>query len=96
MWNHPEYLPGSGLASERMSVNVKHPGLLGDPDLQRWFNNLSKGIPIVVDIHLWTLGRFCNNIGTTPKRFVKMLLKKIEDVTQNFIDELEPLRKPSE
>ena len=73
----------------------KHKELLNDEDVNRWFKNLSKGSVILSDVYLRSLGRFCDQIKTTPKQFAKMPLKKMEDITQDFIDNLESLKKPS-
>ena len=73
----------------------KYKKLLDDVDLKRWYRNLGKGSIILADVYLRALGRFCEHIRMTPKQFVKLSLKKMEDVTHDFIDELESAKKPS-
>ncbi len=50
---------------------------------------------IVADEYLRALGRFCERIKVTPKQFVKMPKSKMEDITQDFINDMESRRKPS-
>ena len=76
----------------RKAVYIK---LLEDPSVKRWYSNLAKGSVILADVYLRALGRFCERVKTTPKQFVKMPVRKLEDVTQDFIDELESAKKPS-
>ncbi|MEE9283759.1 MAG: hypothetical protein V3U49_06775, partial [Nitrososphaerales archaeon] len=73
----------------------KYRKLLEDADLKRWYRNLGKGSIILADVYLRALGRFCEHIKMTPKQFVKLSQKKMEDVTHDFIDELESEKKPS-
>jgi len=73
----------------------KYKQLLDDVDVKRWISNLSKGSVILADVYLRALGRFCERVKTTPQQFAKMPLKKMEDVTQDFIDEMESTKQPS-
>ncbi|MEE9586022.1 MAG: hypothetical protein V3W09_03885, partial [Nitrososphaerales archaeon] len=65
----------------------KYKKLLRDADVKRWYSNLAKGSNILADVYLRALGRFCEQVKLTPKQFVTMPLKKMEDVAQDFIDE---------
>jgi integrase len=74
---------------------AKYRALLEDPDVRRWYSNLSKGSVILADIYLRVLGRFCEYNETTPGDLAGLPVERMEDTTQDFIDRLEALRKPS-
>lgn len=69
--------------------------LLKDPDVKRWQTNLSKGSVIVADVYFRALGRFCPSIKMSPRQFISLPQKEIEDLTQDFIDQLERIGKYS-
>jgi integrase len=68
--------------------------LLDDPNLKRWYSNIRKGSVISAEIYLRALGRFCEYAKMTPKQFAELPLEKIEDMTQDFIDEFEAKYSP--
>jgi hypothetical protein len=70
------------------------PDLLDDPDFKRWYSNIRKGSVISAEIYLRALGRFCEHAEMTPKQFAELPLEKIEDMTQDFIDEFETKYSP--
>src|SRR5487761_1835175 len=78
---------------EQAEGNSSSSMLLDDPNIRRWHTNLTKTSPITADIYVRSLGRFCSQANTTPQQFVKMSQKKIEDVTQDFINSLESQKK---
>lgn len=63
--------------------------LIKDKNLNRWYNNNSKGSLIVADIYLRSLGRFCDSVKMTPEQYVRLSKKRMEEVAQDFIDQLE-------
>lgn len=78
---------------EQAEGNSSSSMLLDNPNIRRWHTNLTKTSPITADIYVRSLGRFCSQANTTPQQFVKMPQKKIEDVTQDFINSLESQKK---
>jgi integrase len=69
--------------------------LLEDANLKRWYNNNSKSSLIVADVYLRALGRFCYAVRTDPAAFVRLSKRRMEEVTQDFIDDLERAGKYS-
>ena len=70
------------------------PSLLEDPTVKRWYSNIRKGSVISAEIYLRALGRFCEYAEMTPAQFAELPLEKIEDMTQDFIDEFESKYSP--
>lgn len=73
----------------------KNGSLLRDANVQRWFSNLKKGSVISAEISLRALARFCQHVKMSPEEYVKLPLQKMEDMAQDFVDDLESARKPS-
>ena len=70
--------------------------LLEDENILRWYKNIKRGSNITADVYLRTLGRFCEETGTTPQGLVsvgKKNAKKVEDVLMDFIDKSEEKKR---
>ncbi|HZW56645.1 MAG TPA: hypothetical protein VFF30_10180 [Nitrososphaerales archaeon] len=67
---------------------------LQDPNVKRWYNNLSKSSVIVADIYLRRLGSFCKKLSVTPSQFSRFSLRRMEDMAQDYIDEFEKRKNP--
>jgi integrase len=49
----------------------KHRDLLCDPDIKRWYDNVSRGSRITADVYLRRLGSICNSLGVrNPKELL--------------------------
>lgn len=69
--------------------------LLGkDKNLSRWYNNLSKGSVIVAENYLRRLGSFCEKNRVAPSDLARLHVRKLEDMTQDFVDRMESESKP--
>ena len=60
-----------------------------DKDVERWYQNLSKGSVIVADIYLRRLGSFCRENKITPGKLAKLPVAKIENLAMDFINDFE-------
>jgi hypothetical protein len=47
-----------------------------DPNLKRWYTNLSKASQLSADIYLRRFGSFCREVNITPAQFAKLSLRK--------------------
>jgi hypothetical protein len=56
---------------------------------------MRKGSVISAEINLRALDRFRRHIKMSPKEYARLPLQKMEDVAQDFVDELESAKKPS-
>ncbi|MBI3859317.1 MAG: site-specific integrase [Thaumarchaeota archaeon] len=72
-----------------MGFKSEYGQLLEDRNLARWYSNLSKGSIIVAQVYLRRLGSFCKQLGISPGEYVKLPLRKMEDVAQDFIEAME-------
>jgi hypothetical protein len=46
--------------------------LLDDPDVNRWYNNVSRGSCVTADVYLRRVGSFCQTFNTSPKSLAGM------------------------
>jgi hypothetical protein len=76
-----------------MGFKKEYGQLLEDKNLARWHSNLSKGSTIVAEVYLRRLGSFCKQVGISPGEYVKLPLRKMEDVAQDFIEAMENSKK---
>ena len=70
--------------------------LLKDPDVERWYRNVSRGSPITAEVHLRRLSLFCEQNGLTPKALIDLGIKKrrkLEDIVQDHITKMESEEK---
>jgi len=66
--------------------------LLKDPDIERWYKNVSRGSPITADVNLRRLSLFCEQNNLTPKELVELgrsNRKELEDLIQDHITKME-------
>jgi len=74
----------------------KREELLKDPDVERWYRNVSRGSPITAEVHLRRLSLFCEQNGFNPKELVELGRKdrkKLEDMIEDHITKMESERK---
>jgi hypothetical protein len=63
--------------------------LLEDKDLERWYENCSRGSPITADINLRALGRFCKDYATTPQDLLRMKDRELHNFLLDAISDLQ-------
>jgi site-specific recombinase XerD len=68
---------------------AKYKELLSDPDVQRWYKNLSRGSQVTADVYLRRLGWFCEENRLTPKEIATMAEKDLENLLLDSVSELE-------
>ena len=68
--------------------------LLEDPSVKRWYTNTSKGSLILADVNLRILGRFCSWAKTTPSKIAELSLEKLQDLAEDYVNELESSLNP--
>lgn len=76
---------------EEKSIKDK---LLEDPNVKRWFDNKLKRSAVAADVDLRRLGKFSRAVKLTPAQFAKLSVVKMENVTMDYIDELETAKNP--
>ena len=70
----------------------KYDKLMEDPDIERWYMNLSRGTITTADVYFRRLGLFCNQNNTSPKQLItlgKENRKQLEDLVQDHITKME-------
>ena len=72
-----------------MRIGKKYIGLLDDPDVKRWYENLIRGSQSTADVRLRGLGRFCYHFSLTPKTLLEKSEKEISDIMMDYVTELE-------
>jgi len=71
---------------------TKRAKLLEDPDIERWYRNVSRGSPITAEVHLRRLSLFCEQNGLTPKELIDLGRKdrkKLEDMIEDHTTRME-------
>ena len=74
----------------------KYSALKSNPDLRRWYTNLSRGSPITAEVYVRTLGRVCELLDTTPEDLLngsRVDLKGVQDSLEDLVTRLEFERK---
>ncbi|AGK61403.1 Site-specific recombinase XerD [Archaeoglobus sulfaticallidus PM70-1] len=67
----------------------KYAHLLKDPDLKRWYMNLSRGSEVTADVNLRRLGRFCEIMGVKPNKLLNMDDRSLKNLILDFIGIME-------
>jgi len=66
--------------------------MLKDPDVKRWYMNISRGSPITAEVYLRRLSLFCRQNGLTPEGLVTLgreSRKRLEDLVEDHITRME-------
>ena len=73
-----------------MTMQPKYRGLLENPDVRRWYENLKARSILTATVYLRTLGYFCELTGTDPMSIVENATKKeFRDSFSDFIRGME-------
>ena len=79
---------------------AKHRHLLEDPDIRRWYNNLTRGSIVTAEERLRRLGRFCQATEHTPHSLIELKRSSPDDFDRfilDFVDSsLEKGEKPAQ
>jgi hypothetical protein len=63
--------------------------LLNDPDVKRWYNNVSRGSRVTADVYLRRVGSFCQKFKTTPKRLAAMSDLELYNLMLDYVTSME-------
>jgi site-specific recombinase XerD len=66
-----------------------HKGLLEDPGVRRWHENVARGSQVTADVYLRRLGNFCGAHGLNPKQLASMDERRLENLLMDFVGRLE-------
>jgi hypothetical protein len=72
-----------------MGDRARYRHLLEDPDVSRWYRNLSRGSVVTAGVYLRRLGWFCSSRGTDPKGLLRLGDRELEDMLMDTVGELE-------
>ncbi len=72
----------------------KYAHLLEDENVRRWHRNLANGSILYAIMCLKALGRFSRRIGLSPAQYVALPLEKMEDLAQDYINDLQTAKNP--
>lgn len=59
-----------------------------DPNLQRWYSNLKRS-DYTADVYFRRLSSLCMKLQSTSDKFRKLPQKKIEEISQDYANDLE-------
>ena len=62
--------------------------LLSNPDVKRWYDNVSRGSPNTAEINLRRLGKFCEDHQITPLELAELGMKDLRAVTDLLQDHI--------
>jgi hypothetical protein len=68
---------------------AKYIALLEDPDVKRWYDNISRGSRVTADVYLRRLGSFCNIIKTEPKELASHSEQELYNLLLDRISQME-------
>jgi integrase len=63
--------------------------LFDDPDVKRWYDNVSRGSQITADVYLRRLGSFCKVLKTNPKSLASLSELELYNLMLDHISSLE-------
>jgi len=72
----------------RLSEPTKKQKLLSNPDIKRWYDNVSRGSPNTSEIWLRRLSKFCEDCELTPLEFAELGMKDVRAVTDLIQDHI--------
>ena len=76
-----------------MTYVAKYEGMLQDPDVKRWFENLKAKSILTATVYLRTLGYYCELTGETPQKIVKDAKGSPIEFKNRFSDFIRDLEK---
>jgi len=63
--------------------------LLEDPDVKRWYDNISRGSRVTADVYLRRLGSFCRSFDTTPKNLAAHSESELYNILLDRVSQME-------
>jgi hypothetical protein len=87
----PPFVEDEQDQEEEKSIKEKQ---LEDRNVKRWFDKKLKRSAVAADVDLRRLGKFSRAINLTPAQFAKLPVVKMENVTMDYINDLETSRNP--
>jgi site-specific recombinase XerD len=76
-----------------MTYAAKYEGMLHDPDVKRWFDNLKAKSILTATVYLRTLGYFCELTGGTPQEIIQDAKERPIEFRNNFSDFIRDLEQ---
>lgn len=67
----------------------KYETLLLDPDVSRWYQNVSRGAQSTADVSIRGLGRFCEIMSTSPGELAKTSENQVVNLMLDYVTKLE-------
>ena len=71
----------------------RHRKLLPDAGVRRWYDNIARGSTVTAGVRLRRPGVYCENTGTTPKKFAETGAKSARDAEDLLLDYVSFLEK---
>ena len=71
----------------------RHKKLLADPDVRRWYDNMSRGSTMTADVRIRRLGVYCERTSITPKKLVQIGINNVKDAEDLLLDYVSFLEK---
>jgi hypothetical protein len=75
-------------ATTAKNTQSKKSRILANPDVKRWYDNVSRGSPITAEARLRRLGKFCEIHYITPIELAELALKDLRAVTDLLEDHI--------
>ncbi|MBD3206528.1 hypothetical protein GF319_09320 [Candidatus Bathyarchaeota archaeon] len=69
----------------------KYDTFMENPDVERWYTNLSRGSVTTAKVYFRRLGLFCEQNNLSPKQLVQLgkeNRKKLEDLVQDHVTKM--------
>jgi hypothetical protein len=63
--------------------------LLKDADVNRWYENVSRGSPVTADVYLRRVGSFCLHFGRTPKNLASLGEAELHNMMLDYVSFME-------
>ncbi len=75
-------------AAEKSKRQQKKRKLLANPDVKRWFDNVSRGSPLTAETRLRRLSHFCEIHEMTPMQIIELAMKDLVTATNLLQDHI--------
>lgn len=66
--------------------------LLKSKEIERWYNNVSRGSRITADVYLRRLGNFCETYKISPEQLIKLRERRIYNLILDAVTDMEKKR----
>src|SRR5437660_12785426 len=79
----------NGYSRTYLKKDTKRAAVLADSDVKRWYENLARGSRNTAEVYLRRLGLFCEQNKTSPREFVDLSKKSLEDLVLDHVSQME-------